>query len=808
MIILNTTFNKYKYFLMLHEDKNEFVFNKKIVMVKGRNGSGKTSLFGRLTPLPADKNEFHDGGYQTIEIEHEGNNYKLKSGYVGKSFKYSFLVNDTEELNPAGIVSTQKLLVYQHFGITPIIHDIMVGNVLFTDMTTSARKKLFALLTKLNIDKVLKAYAKLVEECNMNKHLLKNAITQLLLTETKLMSEEDIAKIKDDIKVINDKIAILIETKEGISRYFNHESSESSYNDLSETIVKRDQLIKSNYTLLTSHSPGMIPTILNELNEQNLELNKELSVCYKELEDLHIARERLSSLDIEDIDSLNNRRNQLANDILVRSDHISYLKDLDMTDINNTNCYYTITNNIPNLLTKLCVNKTKTDDYLFSKARLAECRDKLSKVTQAISEIIVEERHLVDRLGQINNHHDKLVCKSCGSEWVMKDLIDLDKETMTINQLTSKKLELIEKQKGYNKYIERCTEYFDAYNRVVRIMKETERFELFWKDIIDEELLLRDPASISGYIDELIGDMSNVQAIIDNNKLIEKINNNIKLHEMLEDSKVDVIDNKISVLDERIRSLRLGLMDNDERIRNAKSASKLHNILKNLDATIKYCKSTVHEYNRSIYTSAINTVVNAEVLDLKVHLSRLETIINDQSSINMVIESQRKTVKDVEERLEVLNALITELSPKNGIIARTTSAFLNTIITNVNLTLDKIWSYKIELLPINLDESDLDYKFRFAVEDIPPADDTTFASKGQKEGINLAFKLMLYKLLGFDKYMLLLDELASSMDDIHTESMTRLIHNFASESNFSQLFIISHKDSMDFLQDTQVVEMS
>ena len=807
MIILNTTFHKYKYFLMLHQDTNEFVFDKKIVMVKGRNGSGKTSLFNRLTPLPADKKDFHDGGYQTIEIDHNGNNYKLSSGYNGKSFKYSFLLNDTEELNPAGIVSTQKLLVYQHFGISPIIHDIMVGNVLFTDMTTNARKKLFAVLTKLNIDKVLRAYAKLVEECNLNKHLLRNHMTQLQLTETKLMTEEDIVKIKNDIQVINDKIVVLLETKDGIARYFNHESSESSYNDLSELITRRDTIIKQNITLLSSHSPGKIPFMLSELDNYNLTLNNELSVCYKELEDLNIAKNKIENLGMEDFDSLTLKLKQLLNDVIVRSEHIKYLKDMDMTNINNTNMYYNITNNIPPLLDKLCVNKVN-GEYIFSRSKLNECRDKLSKVSQAISEVIVEERHLVERLNQINHHHDKLVCKSCGSEWVMKDLIDLDKESMTISELTSKKLELIEKQKSYNNYIERCMDYFDTYNRIVGIMKDTESFKVFWEEIISDELLLKDPSSIGGYIDELIGDMSNIQHIIKNDKDIEKINNNLKLQEMLGDSNVESINIKINEMNRRISLLRQGLLENDERISNVKSASNLHNIIKGLDSSIQYCKSTVHEYNRSIYASAITTVVNTEVLDLKVHLSRLETIVNDQSSINMVIESQRQSVKEVEERLDVLNALITELSPKNGIIARTTSSFLNTIITNVNLTLSKIWSYKLELLPIDLNESDLDYKFKFAAEDIPPADDTSFASKGQKEGINLAFKLMLYKLLGFDKYMLLLDELASSMDDIHTESMTRLIHNFATESNFSQLFIISHKDSMDFLQDTQVVEMS
>ncbi|MBX0311620.1 MAG: AAA family ATPase, partial [Sulfurihydrogenibium sp.] len=142
MLIKQVTFRNYKRFPLLQASEVVFTFDKKLNLIIGTNGCGKSSLVKELSPLPSQKEDFYTNGYKEIHIEHNNKDYILISDFTNNETSYSFIV-DNEELNNSHNVTTQKILVQKHFSLTQDIYDILIGVQTFTSMTVVQRKKLF-----------------------------------------------------------------------------------------------------------------------------------------------------------------------------------------------------------------------------------------------------------------------------------------------------------------------------------------------------------------------------------------------------------------------------------------------------------------------------------------------------------------------------------------------------------------------------------------------------------------------------------------------------------------------------------------
>ena len=123
MQIVKLILKGYKRLFLSHINKIEYTPTSKVNLILGSNGSGKSSLFKELSPLPADMKEFDEDGYKEITIIHNNDTYHLTSGVVAVN-KHSFKINDIE-LNPAGTKKVQLSLVKEHFNLTHEIHTVM-----------------------------------------------------------------------------------------------------------------------------------------------------------------------------------------------------------------------------------------------------------------------------------------------------------------------------------------------------------------------------------------------------------------------------------------------------------------------------------------------------------------------------------------------------------------------------------------------------------------------------------------------------------------------------------------------------------
>jgi DNA repair exonuclease SbcCD ATPase subunit len=190
--------------------------DKKIVMLNGKNGSGKSTILSQLHPF---KDSFDDrksviandeDGIKEIDIEHEGNLYEIVHNYGKKAT--SFIKKNGEEMNENGGVRTFNSFVESEFGLTSDYFKIgKIGSNTenFIQLTTADRKSY--------ISKFLPA----IEDYLQKFKIVKDKF---------LESQKDLKAISTDLSRLEDREIIekRIETYEGLLSKYESELIKTS----------------------------------------------------------------------------------------------------------------------------------------------------------------------------------------------------------------------------------------------------------------------------------------------------------------------------------------------------------------------------------------------------------------------------------------------------------------------------------------------------------------------------------------------------------------------------------------------------
>ena len=149
-------------------------------LILGTNGSGKSSILFELTPLPGHSSNYTKDGYKDITITHRGSEYRLISNF--KTSKHSF-VKDGEELNPGGTAQVQKEHVKREFNMTAELHEVLIGQARFTEMSPPERRKWITMLSTCDYTYALGVHKKLASAARDQQGALRH-IKQRLTQET------------------------------------------------------------------------------------------------------------------------------------------------------------------------------------------------------------------------------------------------------------------------------------------------------------------------------------------------------------------------------------------------------------------------------------------------------------------------------------------------------------------------------------------------------------------------------------------------------------------------------------------------
>jgi len=264
----------------------------------------------------------------------------------------------------------------------------------------------------------------------------------------------------------------------------------------------------------------------------------------------------------------------------------------------------------------------------------------------------------------------------------------------------------------------------------------------------------------------------------------------------------------IHFLTEEVNDLQLEKQHLQEEANNLRHVEALHTAFTKLSSDLALVKQHVTGYNMDTLVRNVTNLIDDELRNLRISIINLEKEQHHVETVQYGIDRYKKEIDELQENVKVLELAIKELCPKTGLIAKSVSSFLNTIISNVNDTVDRIWDYKMVLKEIDVGNDPLNYKFKVAVEDTLEVADISVISSGMEEIIDIAFKQVLYRLLGFDGYPFFLDEAGAKLDSLHRGKYFQMLTNFISNSNYGQIFMITHIDtSIATYREVEVIEL-
>lgn len=285
------------------------------VIIKGLNGSGKSSLMSALHPMPDSNDSFipEKEAIKEIEILDGPNIYFLTfihpiksnkerdttKAYIKKTFN-----SVTTELNPNGNVSSFKDVLYSEFNLDSnfvSLSQLSSEDRGLVDKTPAERKK-FAN----NIINNLEVYNEMHKTLNKRASSFKSITNRLL---SRIDSIGDKSKIESELKAIDNRLNTLLSQKDNILQEISSYKTHISLIDPDGSIQELYNKIYSNIKLI---------------NESLLDNNNKLNKLYASL--------GLNSTDELNIDyfsdkfkNINNIINELRTSIQIDENHIQVL---------------------------------------------------------------------------------------------------------------------------------------------------------------------------------------------------------------------------------------------------------------------------------------------------------------------------------------------------------------------------------------------------------------------------------------------------------------------------------------------------
>lgn len=807
MIIKKLTLHGYLRFRLNNIETFTITPKEKIQLVLGTNGSGKSSLLRELTPLPAQSSDYKKGGSKVIEIVLGKNEYVLSSDFTSVP-KHSFVLNG-DELNQSGTMSIQKTLVSEHFGLTQDLHEIMISLTGFCTMSSMERRKWFTRFSNNDYTFALNIYNKIKTAARDISGSIKVIDSRLVTESRNIISEEQLEIIRKNADKLKKTIETLNKSKRNLdSRHFSAARTISQLeNQLEENTKQINRLYKSMGVTPTGNNEEAINKDYNESMAEYLYLEKKLTELVTEHDSLDKDYQSFrSDVDkdtlIKDISAINDSLNELEKGIeqsLLTVDADTSLRTLMSIEDSIINCISSIKDN---------------PSYVNNKEDIREINETVDTLKGNVDTLSLRKSRIhnyIDSQNELLKTED-LTCPKCDYKWKLgydeiklakakEALIKVDEEvlnlTKKLSEITIKQQELLKLNYDLRQLSELSSRFpvlrplWDVITENIRDNADKSTNYVF---IYKDKLL-----SLQKY-QRLSADKERMDATL---KIIEQQDN--KQKEQLK-KKIEDLDYQISSLSKR-KSLVSKLVDfYKNKLVSVRELISLGN------KTEEAIKQRDEEYMR-LFDVEWNTIIDKTAMEYMEPLVEMEKTISSQDKIINVIENMKEQKEELKNKFNTLTIAEKALSPKDGIIAVALVGFVNFVLKQMNVFIEKVWSYPLEISLASVSEEDdteLDYKFGLYVgEDRSYISDISKASSAMREIIDLAFKIVTMKYFGLSQYPLYLDEFGSSFDTGHRLAAAGVISDLMQSDQFSQLFIVSHyEESYGSLTNSEICLLS
>lgn len=765
-------------------------------LIVGRNGSGKSSIMQCLIPRAQKPADYAKGGHYRLNFTHKHREYELSSTFV-KGAHHSFQV-DGEELNEGGTSKVQDELVRQHLGLDNEIIDLLLGETVFTQMAPMKRREWFMRLSNANLDYVLRIFRDARSKIGQTKGVVNHLKEKLASELQKLRDQTDLANLEVEIDELQKTVTILL-------REIDDSWSTDMTRDEFDFVL--NQLIKRHNDLLTVDlsppdgyqfdSTESIRDAMGQVRERRSEhqgRQKGISNEYQQLEKIIRAAQEggavsVASLEgeLETLQAQEIRMTQAVTAAVaaIQADYPSFTYERPEGTVDELG---DLSDHLLSLLPKL----PNTDEAISYRQRVGQYEEQRDLRLQELT----KTRNKYQRIRAQIDHHancESVQCPKCHHNW--KPGIDesIDEKLAKADKVLTKEIETIEAAiQACDKAIRENREKAQLLQRFVELGGQFPHHHSLWRLFRSEGLYHKDPLSHEGLVRKyqlLVQSDWEVLPIQRRIQEIVSVLEEVKRHRLDDQS----VEGRITELNNQYADLE-SLIEAEDRTYQRLTAYE-RRVVGFLDGLtdIRTLKSQAYEIVQALCGAERTRRIEQLVKDHNLKLSFAHKALHEDQTIRRITEDLQTSLTEAERDLKAYQLLVKGLSPTEGVIADQVSGFIGQFCEQINDLLREIWTYELAVVPCHVQDGDLDYKFPLDVMNgAILTQDVKQGSAGQKEIVDLAFKMVAQLSLGLEGIPLLLDEPGQNLDPTHVGRLMNYIKQIVDGHVFPQLFMISH----------------
>lgn len=813
MRIISLTLNGYR--RMALNNVRSFTINpvEQIQLILGTNGSGKSSMMRELSPLPADAIDFFKDGSKTIKLLNKGYVYTLISTFAPTT-RHTFLKNE-ENLNPGFTASVQKELVRQEFGLTPMIHELLIGSETFHNMTPARRREWFTILSDINYDYALSVYGKLKERSRDCSGALKLARKRLVVEIAKVISVAEEKRLQEELDAIHLELNLLITQSAPLDRPVQ------SYKDAQTTSLETLALLSKKLLKTSLVAPygaqigkleerdewGVIitPSIMSISDfDQAIDAvrhkitAKETLIHKSALEHTKLSDtvKLLMKTGAEGVTALRSKLDLAC----IAKTEILAKRRLGIEGIHATNAASALAS-VYELLVGTFTAIPENEDRRFSQIRFKElsqdllnAKDNRNKLLQTLNQLASRKIHL-----EAHRANGTTNCPKCMHTWIVGyndqqyqsvlETLDVQEEVIKKTDIEISVLELD---------LVAIRDYIEHYKDFTRCVQNWPALTPFWNYLIEGGYVTRSPRKALSLLEIFRVDLEHECAAKIFDEQINEVLDLIDDAESLGDANLSELEFRVTEVVETVNeltseltALRIVLGGYIQYRRQLTEALEL-------GVRIETLIASVTQINTDLIEMVRRETLNHCVRQLQHSLALKQTTLTTALLQKGIISDLETQIVSLTIEEEAARLLVKQLSPTDGLIAEGLLGFIRNFTGKMNSIIRKIWSYPLQIQSCgisNASGAELDYKFSLLQDSTTVVPDVRQGSSGMHEIINLAFKIVAMQYLKLSEGPLMLDEFGKTLDAEHRVAASSAIKSLMDTQSFTQLFMISHYEA-------------
>ena len=755
-------------------------------LILGTNGSGKSSLLRETNPLPANKADYRAGGSKKVNVEHLDRTFCLTSDFT-KGNKHSFIEfidGKGTELNLGGTATVQKELVEKIFNYTNAIHQVLTGAIRFTHMSPAARRETLMSISPLELDYATKIFEAARVLSRDSQGAIKHVTNKEADARAKLNSLDYAEGLDVEAKGLEEELNKLIPyaTKE------NH-SDVDLLNRIQAALEKIERGAKLFDKFVPEYMPKDDIRCLEDLLSYSGGLRGELNSSKRLMEELTKEEIELDGLvgQVEDgqlsIEDLEARVSHIKSELATISGGVGTqggfeaLKNEIMQVINSTQ----------ELLTGRNIRVYPDDE---------QATNMQSKIS--IDGTVVNTKLKLDKLKAELDHlredSSTSICPKCEFKFTASG-VDIGEAIAQLEKTIERGDEVLEQAELEKGIIDDLAMEIEEYNTIFGRFLDMRRFHVsnkdFWLEAPSVDEVITSHGSFINYASRWLKAIDIDQARKELTDELTQCNNALDSYKRYGGdmaTRLITVQGKIATELDRQQRLEKELT-HCTNVEN--TFTRYQDITNGCEQLLEQLGSDLNSY----VDVAITQDAKRRCDDNYAKLGGIQTMLRNKTSLEESVTELGTDLVRLKENKTALDLLVENLSPTKGIIADQMYGFMGSYMDQMNMIMEHLWTYLLEVSVCNMDNGVLDYKFPLHVEGEDVAD-ISKGSEGQQDVIDLAFTLVMRQYLGLTDYPLYLDETGASFDDTHRKLLLNYIKTLIETGQCSQVFMINHYASV------------